>query len=469
MKYLAILKDSLRETIDGKVFLVMIVLTLVAMIAAAQLSFTPEPPEKAFKIMLELPNQMLASMGRELGQGSMPSYHAENVKSLSDAGKPWNGHYKLDFVAKNGTFFPFRALILFENAMQGLRGGGQGMSEEGQRDLIRFVGIIEEAKRKPSDERAAYIESKLSKDFSSLSNERLENYVSTMMAGVGNLEVVQTRLVPDNEPGQTKFEVEVKGKANTFNVWPHSLGYFFGAKETGASLPLALQVFVIESQVVGFVGAAVFLLVSSIMTSFFIPNMLRKGSVDLLISKPIHRWALLLYKYVGGLLFMFLSSVVLIGGFWLVMGLRTNLWAPSFLLLIPILTFQFAIYYAASTLAAVLTRNTIVAIMASAATWLLLFVVGICFNLSKPIPGDPPSGFHKGVKVVHKVLPRVGDLDQLSQYVVALDLFAADDAQRKSARGVLDETSWSESIGVSVAFIAVLLGISCWWFSTRDY
>jgi ABC-type transport system involved in multi-copper enzyme maturation permease subunit len=225
----------------------------------------------------------------------------------------------------------------------------------------------------------------------------------------------------------------------------------------------------IETQIVGNVGASIFLLVSSIMTSFFIPNMLRKGAVDLMISKPINRWVLLLYKYIGGLLFMFLNTVVLIGGFWLVMGMRTGVWGPSFLLMIPVLTFEFAVYYAISTLAAVLTRNTIVAIMTTCFMWLVLFVSGLSYNLSNPEGDNPPSSFHQGTAVVHGVLPRIGDMDQLSRYLVVVDVLKSDDAQKQEIRKLMEDTSWGESIGVSVAFIAVMLGLACWWFSTRDY
>ena len=55
--------------------------------------------------------------------------------------------------------------------------------------------------------------------------------------------------------------------------------------------------------------------------------MLRKGTVDMLVVKPIHRVALLLYKYIGGLTFIFLNTVVAIGGVWLALGLRSGIWA----------------------------------------------------------------------------------------------------------------------------------------------
>ena len=87
-----------------------------------------------------------------------------------------------------------------------------------------------------------------------------------------------------------------------------------------------------------------------VLTAFFMPNMLRKGTVDLLLVKPIHRFALLLYKYVGGLTFIFLNTAFAMGGVWLVIGLRSGIWAQGFSCMILVFTFYFAILYAVSAL-----------------------------------------------------------------------------------------------------------------------
>ncbi len=61
--------------------------------------------------------------------------------------------------------------------------------------------------------------------------------------------------------------------------------------------------------VAGF-GSWIAILIGVVLTAFFVPNMLRKGTVDMLVVKPIHRVTLLLYKYIGGLTFIFLNTVV---------------------------------------------------------------------------------------------------------------------------------------------------------------
>src|SRR5207248_2187452 len=128
----------------------------------------------------------------------------------------------------------------------------------------------------------------------------------------------------------------------------------------------------IQDQIVNGIGALVALCLSVVITAFFIPNLMRKGSIDLLVSKPIGRVQLLVYKYVGGLTFIFLVSVFTIGGVWLVMAARSGMWDPSFLFVIFALTFTFAILYAVSTAVAVYTRSAIASILV---TFAFMFVM----------------------------------------------------------------------------------------------
>src|SRR5262249_48644963 len=123
-------------------------------------------------------------------------------------------------------------------------------------------------------------------------------------------------------------------------------------------------------------GAWLGLLVSVALTAFFIPNMLQKGTLEPLLVKPIRRWQLLVYKYLGGLTFIFVTTTVVVVGVWLALGLRSGIWAPGFLLIILVLTFFFAVLYAVSTLFGVLTRNAIVALLMTCLFWGALWGIG---------------------------------------------------------------------------------------------
>jgi ABC-type transport system involved in multi-copper enzyme maturation permease subunit len=273
--------------------------------------------------------------------------------------------------------------------------------------------------------------------------------------------------------------------------------------------------YLIQTILLNQVGAWVILLISVILTAFFIPNMIRKGTVDLLIVKPVPRFVLLMYKYVGGLLFILINTTVAVGGVWLAFAIRSGIWAPGVLISIPAITFFFAILYAVSTLAGVVTRSAIVAILATCATWFFLFLVGMTNTITELVTKelrtssdraavwtasnavalgatpqtaltvgalggyDPqlrarrdmefnPGWFPPLVKSVHFFLPRTSDLTTLVDDYLQRDLMALPRTMR-SAAVKTNPISWTESLTVSGIFIALLLGISCWWFATRDY
>src|SRR5205085_1146531 len=136
-------------------------------------------------------------------------------------------------------------------------------------------------------------------------------------------------------------------------------------------------IYVVENYIINNIGAFIALMMGIVITAFFIPNMLRKGTVDMLVSKPIHRPVLLIYKYIGGMTFMFLNAVVAVGGIWLVVGLRSGIWTNGFLGTILTLTFFFAILYSISTLFGVLTRSSIVAILVTVLSWFTFWVSGL--------------------------------------------------------------------------------------------
>jgi ABC-type transport system involved in multi-copper enzyme maturation permease subunit len=182
---------------------------------------------------------------------------------------------------------------------------------------------------------------------------------------------------------------------------------------------------------------------------------------------------------------------------------------------IPVITFFFAILYSVSTLFGVLTRSPIVSILMTCGVWFILFVVGlvnlIFDSLEKeqavqvrrnasqmavvattlsglPSGSGPllaanvlhvqtnrlrpyeqsPSTFARVVRAIHFVLPRTRDLDTLMTMNLERDLMVL--PRNLGSQAVLSRTvSWGESLTVSGVFIAVMLGLSCWWFATRDY
>src|ERR1044072_495172 len=81
----------------------------------------------------------------------------------------------------------------------------------------------------------------------------------------------------------------------------------------------------------GFIGLAfpLILFFSIISASSFIPSMVDKGTIDLLISKPVSRFTILMSKYIGAILFIFISMLFLVGSMWLIISLKSGYWNVS--------------------------------------------------------------------------------------------------------------------------------------------
>jgi ABC-type transport system involved in multi-copper enzyme maturation permease subunit len=129
------------------------------------------------------------------------------------------------------------------------------------------------------------------------------------------------------------------------------------------------------------------------------------------------------------------------------------------------LTFSFAILYAISTLFGVLTQNPVACILLTCAAWFLLFLIGLGYQFAEATGED--NWFFNSVRAVHFVLPRTGDLSELNSQLLRNELFTGN--QLTGAQISTIRVSWGESVTVSLLFIAVMLGASCYRFSRRDY
>jgi ABC-type transport system involved in multi-copper enzyme maturation permease subunit len=421
MKYLAILRDSLREAIDTKVFA-----------------------------------QLTGTINWAVGlspQSGLPRLAYEDFRQTNDAAEPWKGDYAFTFVME----FPDEA-----RAKQVRSGFLHSQLQDLKRDLL----------------------------------QRPFEYLD-------DLKVTE---VKSPNPAQIRFAVTSHGtKIDNFRGWKYEPSLFFGGLPMSIfRAPLGGIVYLIEDYLVNGFGAWIAILVGIVITAFFIPNMLRKGTLDLLLVKPIHRSTLLIFKYIGGLSFMLLNTAFAVGGIWLVLALRSGIWATGFLYTILVITFCFAVLYSVSALMGVLTRSPIVSILVTVFVWALLFVLGIfhsyldatkkpsealaALRQSKSAAGDVekmpepadkdaeapsfvkpyPAWVYGTVDTLHYVLPRTRDLATLNSHLIMKGVLL-DDNPRLRELEKEPAFTWTESLTVSGIFTAVMLGLACWVFATRDY
>jgi ABC-type transport system involved in multi-copper enzyme maturation permease subunit len=468
MKYLAILRDSVREAIDAKVLYVMLALSAVIILFCLAVSFKPRPAhdlEDSIALLLNVPLD-------------------EQLKEVKTAAQQGQGGEQ----RPQPGFNLFKGLFKNTPSVSYQVKGAEPLSGEPDRPGSQFVFTVLARFTRSSDAEKARQEPGPAADI-------IKERFASLGAGRRFLDVTDVRPAgPENpavrEAGENAsdkdvyFEVRTRPNHYTRAVWP-SDPYFltwpltFAQTPQGDAFPLGMQVLVLVELLANSVGTTVILLVSIVLTSLFIPNMLRKGTIDLLLVKPIRRPALLVYKYLGGLTFILLNTAVLIGGVWLAFGLRSGLWVNSLLLIIPVLLLVFAFLYAVSTLCAVLTRSAIVAILLSCLVWGALFGVNVTYRVIqeqhkeevfKNVP--PERRFWEGTWVdvvngVYHALPRYRDLVMFASQQIQDELFPQQEVLKKDLGE--DPVDWRQSLAVTGAYLAGLLGLSCLIFSRKDY
>ncbi|HDZ58963.1 MAG TPA: ABC transporter permease [Ignavibacteriales bacterium] len=114
------------------------------------------------------------------------------------------------------------------------------------------------------------------------------------------------------------------------------------------------------------------LLLAIFSSASFIPVMLEQGNIDLLLSKPVSRTQLLIGKYLGVLLFVFINIFVFVFGVWFIISVKFGYWDASFLLISVLITFAFALLYALIVLFNVTTKSSIPGMMAAYLIFLIV-------------------------------------------------------------------------------------------------
>jgi ABC-type transport system involved in multi-copper enzyme maturation permease subunit len=490
MKPLAILKDSLREAWDSKILLVLIILSGIFALLLASIGFTPVPAEEVVDKSTDDFTKVRIDKGR------MPSgadfqrfnvtYQVKDFKDVKPASNPANGQYQFTLIATPGDSdepiigMGGRRKDREKDSDQPKKTDEKKEKKEGIDDLDPFGqevliwhADLGDLIRKFQRAEGLSEEDKKKLLTFQLTDRMMEDFVRERYEYHYNIKIKAVQRKPGPLKGPQEFDVVTD--TSDERSWPHTVSFFFGGikfKEMFGPVAIGQVVYIIENNLVNGIGAGIAIILGVIITSFFIPNMLRKGSVDLMLAKPLHRSTLLIYKYIGGMSFMFIVASFSVGSVWLALGIKSGLWNPKFLLLIPLLTFAFGILYAVSTLMSVLTRSAVASLLVTLAFSGLLWIIAYLYNQidqvrNTPIKDIVPGWVYTTGDVVNGVLPRTRDLDVITTKLIA-DVMTDNDKQ-KYASGLLTYPNWGETFGVSLAWIAGLLGLACWRFSRKDF
>jgi len=228
---------------------------------------------------------------------------------------------------------------------------------------------------------------------------------------------------------------------------------------------------VIKSVETGFLSLSfnLILFFSLISASSFVPSMLEKGTIDLLISKPVSRFTILISKFLGAVIFVGLSMVFLIGSIWLILSLKSGYWNSSFLIAILSLTTAFAVMYSITVVIGLTTQSSIIAILVN---FFMIFV--LCPVLS--IRESLIFTFVKNDAVqfvfnfLYYVFPKPGEIKDVTNALISEEniAFWKGTVTQNEIGITLIEPSWM-SVITSVIFCAALMAYSVYYFSKKDY
>ena len=203
-----------------------------------------------------------------------------------------------------------------------------------------------------------------------------------------------------------------------------------------------------------YAGIATFLYTWGMFLSVFasaglIPSVLEPGRIELLLSKPVSRAHILLGRYLGNLLVISSNVVFLVLGVWAILGVKTGIWSPSFLISIATTIFIFAVLLAVVVLIGVIFESAALATMVTVA---LMIISAILAQTSTMLRLLSSEWSRQLWRTLYYVLPKIWDIGRIT-------LSAIQDRTFNDYLAI-----WSSAL-----FAAVVLACALQIFSRRDF
>ncbi|MBK9330822.1 MAG: ABC transporter permease [Ignavibacteria bacterium] len=188
-----------------------------------------------------------------------------------------------------------------------------------------------------------------------------------------------------------------------------------------------------------------------ISVSSFIPSMLEKGNIDLLLSKPISRTNIILAKFTGGVMLVFFSLVYLIGFVWIILSSKSGFWHFPFLYTILWLTLSFAIIYSLIIFIGLVSQSTILSILVS--FFLVFIVCPILYVREATIFSLVENNVVQFIiNFFYYILPKPNDINKITTDIITGE-----------------EVNSYMPVFSSILFMLAVLSASVFYFKKKDY
>jgi len=173
------------------------------------------------------------------------------------------------------------------------------------------------------------------------------------------------------------------------------------------------------------------------------------GRIELLLSKPVSRTHLLLGRYLGNVLVVAANILYLVGGSWIIFGVKTNVWGIGFLISSLYTIFIFAVLLAVLVLVGVLWDSSAVAIMITFAIMIITPILAQKSQIERLLSSEWSRDV---VRVLYYSLPKTADVSVMIRHMILNQPIG----------------SWMP-VWSTALFGAVVLGLGLWRFQRRSF
>jgi ABC-type transport system involved in multi-copper enzyme maturation permease subunit len=167
-------------------------------------------------------------------------------------------------------------------------------------------------------------------------------------------------------------------------------------------------------------GLAAFLYAFGLFLAVFasaglIPTIFEPGRIELLLSKPVRRYHILLGRYLGNVLVIAFNIVYLVAPVWLILAVKTDIWGGQFFYSTALTIFAFAVLLTIVVLVSVLSESAALATMVTLAVMILGLVVAQKSTIERLLTSEWSRNVVRGL---YYTLPKIWDLGRIARKLV---------------------------------------------------
>jgi ABC-2 type transport system permease protein len=184
-------------------------------------------------------------------------------------------------------------------------------------------------------------------------------------------------------------------------------------------------------------------------TSTLFPQMLQKGSIDLLLCRPIPRWRLITARFAGGIAIMAFNVTYLFVGVWIILGLKSGVWNHGFPLSAILAVFAFLVLFSVVMIVSVTTESAPAGLLVAAT---LLMFSPILAAHDRITPAFSSELYRRIFRSLYWLLPKSAEtIGAMRRLITERPL----------------DIDWA--VGTSLAFALVCYAVTVVYFTRKDY